>query len=104
MLSGFYSSVTNFINISDVFSGLSVLWKVNTLGLDLLEEFVNSLSFKHVFVFSKFTGVFTFNLSENWSFTGGFTSGKFSSKDIDSIKSVLMFFELHNEKLVGLTS
>jgi len=103
-MGGFYSSVTNFINISDIISGLSVLWKVNTLGLDLLEEFVNSLSFEHMFVFSKFTGVFTFNLSEDWSFTGGFTSGKFSSKDIDSIKSVLMFFELHNEKLVGLTS
>lgn len=100
----FSSSRTSVINISDIISGLSILWKINTLRLDLLEEFVDGLSFEHMFVFSKFTGVFTFNLSEDWSFTSSFTSSKFSSKDINSIKSVLVFFELHNEKLVGLTS
>jgi len=100
----FFSSGTSVINISNIVSGLSTLWNGNTLRLDLLEEFVYGLSFEHMFVFSKFTGVFTFNLSEDWSFTSSFTSSKFSSKDINSIKSVLVFFELHNEKLVGLTS
>jgi hypothetical protein len=100
----FDSSGRGVVNISDVISSLCVLWKVNTLRLNLLEEFVNSLSFEHMFVFSKFGGVFTINFSKDWSFSGGFTSGKFSSEDINSIKSVLMFFELHNEKLVGLTS
>jgi hypothetical protein len=74
VLASFNSTRGGIINISNIISGLSTLWNIYTLRINLLEEFVNSLSFEHMFVFSKFTGVFTVNLSEDWSFTGGFTS------------------------------
>lgn len=58
-----------------------------------------------MFIFLKFRGKsFTFNLSENRSFTSSFTSGKFSSKNTNSFKSIIMFFKLLDEKLIGFTS
>lgn len=70
---------TNIFSISDIISVLSLGWEINTLGLVLLEEFVHGVNFKHMFVFLKFGGEFTFNLSEDWLFTGGFGSFEFLS-------------------------
>lgn len=101
----FSSSWWNIINIVKVRYIVSNIWKFNSLRRSSFEESFHSFLFKHMFIFLKFAWeTFTFNLSEYRSFTSSFTSGKFSSKDINSIKSVLVFFELHNEKLVGLTS
>jgi hypothetical protein len=83
---------------------LSLGWEINTLGGVLLEEFVHGVNFKHMFVFLKFVGEITFNLSEDWLFTSSFSSFEFLSKERDGVESILMFFELHNKELVGFTS
>jgi hypothetical protein len=83
---------------------LSLGWEINTLGGVLLEEFVHGVNFKHMFVFLKFVGEITFNLSEDWLFTSSFSSFEFLSKERDGVEGILMFFELHNKELVGFTS
>jgi len=57
-----------------------------------------------MFIFLKFAGEFNINLSEDWLFTSSFRSFEFLSKESNSVKSILMFFELHNKELVGFTS
>jgi len=74
------------------------------LGRVLFEEFSDGLSFEHMFVLFEFVKVTGLDLSENWLFTSSFGSSEFGSKESDGIKSILMFFELHNKELVSFTS
>lgn len=68
------------------------------------EKFFHSVDLKKMFVLSKFVGETFPSLSEDWSLSGGLGSIKFNSQDGDSVKSILVLFELLNEKLVSLAS
>ena len=57
-----------------------------------------------MFVFGKFVRETSISLGKYWSFSGGFGSGKFNSKDFNSGKSIFVFFKLLDEELVGFTS
>ncbi len=57
-----------------------------------------------MFVLREFVGESTLGLDKDWGFSGSFGSSELSSEDLDGIKSVLVFLELLDEELVGLTS
>ena len=57
-----------------------------------------------MFILREFVGESSISLDEYWSFSCSFSSGEFSSEDGNSVESVLVFFELLDEELVGLTS
>jgi len=69
-----------------------------------LEELFHGVNLKEMFVFREFVGESAINLDEYWCFSGSFSSSKLGSEDNDSIKSVSVFLELLDEKLVGFTS
>lgn len=100
----FLSTWADIINIVKVRHVVINIWHINTLRFSFEESF-HSFLFKHMFIFLKFAWeTFTFNLSKDWSFTSSFTSSKFSSEDTDGRKSIIVFFELLDEKLVSFTS
>jgi len=68
------------------------------------EKFFHGIDLKKMFVLSKFVGESFPGLGENWSLSSGLSSIKFDSQDGDGVKSVLVLFQLLNEKLVSLTS
>jgi len=69
-----------------------------------LEELFHGINLKEMFIFREFVGETSFLLSEYWSLSCSLGSIEFSSKDSNSIKSVLVFLKLLDEKLVGFTS
>ncbi len=69
-----------------------------------MEELFHGVNFKEMFVLREFVGESAISLDEYWGFSGSFSSSELNSEDVDSIKSVLVFLELLDEELVGLTS
>ena len=69
-----------------------------------MEELFHGVNLKEMFVLREFVGESSINLDEDWGFSSSFSSSELNSKDVDSIKSVLVFFELLDEELVGFTS
>jgi hypothetical protein len=69
-----------------------------------LEELFHGVNFKEMFVLREFVGESSISLDEDWGFSGGFSSGELGSQDGDGVKSVLVFLQLLDEELVGLTS
>jgi hypothetical protein len=77
------------------------IWDFN---ITRLEEFFHGVNFKEMFVLREFVGESTFGLSEDWSLSSSLSSIELSSKDGNSIESILVFLKLLDEKLVGFTS
>ena len=69
-----------------------------------MEELFHGVNLKQMFVLREFVGESSISLDEYWGFSGCFSSSELNSEDVDSIKSVLVFLELLDEELVGLTS
>ena len=69
-----------------------------------MEELFHGVNLEEMFVLREFVGESSINLDEDWGFSSSFSSSELNSKDVDSIKSVLVFLELLDEELVGLTS
>ena len=69
-----------------------------------MEELFHGVNLEKMFVLREFVGESTLCLDKHWGFSGSFGSSELSSEDLDGIKSVLVFLELLDEELVGLTS
>ena len=69
-----------------------------------MEELFHGVNFKEMFVLREFVGESSISLDEYWGFSGGFSSCELNSEDVNSVESVLVFLELLDEELVGLTS
>lgn len=97
----FFSSGSGFVKIFEVFGVGVDLWDFN---ITVLEELFDGVDLEEVLVLGEFVGESTFSLGEDWSLTGGISSGEFGSEDSDGVKGVLVLLKLLDEKLVGFTS